>query len=539
MGLSEGNGEGGRWGMGDSDASGHVAGGQASQGGTNGPSDYLSPLVAVEVGRAVECWVGGGPGGQELHPFPTPSFSSVASSPSSPPNSYPVPPKGPAKRPRLPFNPPLIGLSSNKSTPTPPPTPMNAFLEGTPTTAPAPTAGGGAQTPPSGINPAPATSPKRSALPKLPATRLKYDVQSWSSHSASYHPRNIMANKPQDQSSRWSSGSNNQMQFITVKFERLSVVHTITFGKYHKVHVCNLKEFKVFGGLTPTNMIELLHSGLRNDSEPETFSLKHKANDVIFPCQYIKIVPLLAWGANFNFSIWYVELRGISNPEYVEKTRCEYINYRENEVIRLCLKHFRQRNYLDTFDCLHRRTQLQLEDPLLTDLHRTLVLEGDFAMAEDLITEAAERNLFQDYISECTYRPVWKRILPSDSVELNPEPAESETPCMRGGHQMCIDSTAGKIYLFGGWDGARDLSDFWCFDETERRWTCISMDTRRQNGPGPRSCHKICFDSKMRQIYTLGRYVDPDSRPNVNLECDFWRFDVVLGTWTRISANTP
>jgi hypothetical protein len=47
------------------------------------------------------------------------------------------------------------------------------------------------------------------------------------------------------------------------------------------VHVCNLKEFKVYGGLTPNNMTELLHSGLKNDSEKETFALKHKANGVV------------------------------------------------------------------------------------------------------------------------------------------------------------------------------------------------------------------------------------------------------------------
>ncbi|TPX71748.1 hypothetical protein SpCBS45565_g00878 [Spizellomyces sp. 'palustris'] len=365
---------------------------------------------------------------------------------------------------------------------------------------------------------------------KIVPEKLSYDIHSWSSHSASYHPKHIMVNKPQDQSSRWSSGSNNQLQYITIKLDKLSIVHTITFGKYHKVHVCNLKEFKVFGGLSPNNMIELLHCGLRNDIEPETFSLKHKANDVIFPCQYIKIVPLLAWGANFNFSIWYVELRGICQSEIVEKAYWDYINYRENEVIRLCLKHFRQRNYLDTFGSLQQRTQLQLEDPLLTDLHRHLVINGDFTTAEELIRQAAERNLFQDYISECTYRPLWKKIVPEDS--------EEDSPCMRGGHQMAIDPDSGRVYLFGGWDGSKDLADFWVFDQDIRKWICISMDTRRQGGPGPRSCHKICFDPKTKQLYTLGRYVDPDSRPNVNLESDFWRFDVASGTWTRISINT-
>ncbi|KAJ3045304.1 Muskelin 1, intracellular mediator containing kelch motif [Rhizophlyctis rosea] len=376
---------------------------------------------------------------------------------------------------------------------------------------------------------------------KLSTDPIKYSIHAWSSHSASYHPQNILVNNPQDQSSRWSSGSNNQQQYITIKLDRMSVAReyriaimeseTITFGKYHKVHVCNLKEFKVYGGLTPDNMIELLHSGLRNDSEPETFSLKFKANGVIFPCQYIKIVPWLAWGANFNFSIWYVEVRGTSQGEVVDKLYWDFMNWRENEALRLCLKHFRQRNYLDIFEGLQQRGRVQLEDSLLTELHRHLVINGDFEKAEELISQAAARDLFQDYISDCAYKPVWKKIVPADGPM-------GERPCMRGGHQMCIDQDAGKIYLFGGWDGSKDLADFWVFDSETRRWTCISQDTKRHGGPGARSCHKICFDPRMKQIYTLGRYVDPEARPNVNLENDFWRFEVASSKWTRISPDT-
>ncbi|KAG0348961.1 Muskelin 1, intracellular mediator containing kelch motif, partial [Podila minutissima] len=89
---------------------------------------------------------------------------------------------------------------------------------------------------------------------------LDYDVHSCSSYSALYLPENIKVNNPQDQSSRWSSGSNNQMQYIMIKLKTMAIAHTITFGKYHKLHVCNLKEFKVFGGLTSSNMTELLHT---------------------------------------------------------------------------------------------------------------------------------------------------------------------------------------------------------------------------------------------------------------------------------------
>jgi hypothetical protein len=64
------------------------------------------------------------------------------------------------------------------------------------------------------------------------------------------------------------------------------------------------------------------------------------------------------------------------------------------------------------------------------------------------------------------------------------------------------------------------------------------LDTRRQGGPGPRSCHKICYDESQGVIYVLGRYVDPESRPNTALENDFWKYQVALEKWTRISGNT-
>lgn len=102
------------------------------------------------------------------------------------------------------------------------------------------------------------------------------------------------------------------------------------------------------------------------------------------------------------------------------------------------------------------------------------------------MTEALEQNLFEEYISELKYKPKWNRVVPTST--------SSPTPCMRGGHQMCIDPEDGMIYLFGiefqnhellinthtgGWDGTKDLSDFWSFSIQQRVWKCISMDTRK------------------------------------------------------------
>lgn len=48
------------------------------------------------------------------------------------------------------------------------------------------------------------------------------------------------------------------VQYLILKLQRPSIVETITFGKYEKTHVCNVKKFKVYGGLDTENMMEIL-----------------------------------------------------------------------------------------------------------------------------------------------------------------------------------------------------------------------------------------------------------------------------------------
>ncbi|CAB4386012.1 hypothetical protein RhiirA5_492663 [Rhizophagus irregularis] len=373
---------------------------------------------------------------------------------------------------------------------------------------------------------------KRNQLLELDLSleKLSYEIHSYSSYTSAYYPRNILEDKPLEQSSRWSSNCNNEMQYIIIKLETMSIVHSITFGKFYKEHICNLKKFKVYGGLTPNKMDELLNSGLRNDEFPETFRLKYRANNVLLPCQYIKIVPLVAYGPNFNFSIWYVELKGIRDQEIVQKAYYDHITYRENEAIRLCLKHFRQRNYLDVFNLLQSKTNLLIEDPFLTELYTQLVVNGDFQMAEDSMTDAAEKGLFEEYIRSFEYKLQWTKIEATN--------ADGDSPCIRGGHQMCIDVEAGHIYLLGGWNGTKNLSDFWVYDVNARIWNLISCDTREQGGPNPRSNHRICLDPSAKRIYVLGRFIGRDMRANANYNSDFYQYDIIHNEWEQLSENT-
>jgi N-acetylneuraminic acid mutarotase len=39
-------------------------------------------------------------------------------------------------------------------------------------------------------------------------------------------------------------------------------------------------------------------------------------------------------------------------------------------------------------------------------------------------------------------------------------------------------------------------------------------------------------------MYVLGRYVDPDARPNISLENDFWKYEALNDKWTCISGST-
>jgi hypothetical protein len=168
-----------------------------------------------------------------------------------------------------------------------------------------------------------------------------------------------LEDKPKDQSSRWSSEANTPPQYLMLKLDKPSVVTKITFGKYEKTHVCNLKRFKVYGiaaaskgrddsveAANGTNTLLLIDSGLKNDPVAETFKVKHTVNGQYLPCKYIQIMPIQSWGPSFNFSIWYVALEGDDSNDIVRPALTWHDQFREKEAIRLCLKHFRQQNYM-------------------------------------------------------------------------------------------------------------------------------------------------------------------------------------------------
>ncbi|KAG8227240.1 hypothetical protein J437_LFUL003971 [Ladona fulva] len=338
------------------------------------------------------------------------------------------------------------------------------------------------------------------------AKELSYSVYKCSSFSSTYYPENIQVDKPNDQSSRWSSDSNNPPQFLILKLQKYSLVESITFGKYEKTHVCNLKKFKLYGGLQDDNMIELLESGLRNDSSPETFELRRYVGGRPLPIRYLKISPLQSWGPSFNFSIWFVRVNGIDSWDIVQRCIRWFNMYREREALRLCMKHLRSRGYWGALEALEAGQGVPpLEDPVITHLHNLLVRKGDYMAAEKFVEQAAAGDvvyvdgnlvyrkdffssigsLFSQYIGRQEYKPAWHSMSAPNGSETSPEHGSkqplSPQPGMRGGHQMVMDPAAQSLYLFGGWDGNQDLSDLWSYHIPSRQWTLLSVDTESQD----------------------------------------------------------
>ncbi|KAF2367043.1 Muskelin N-terminal [Trinorchestia longiramus] len=361
---------------------------------------------------------------------------------------------------------------------------------------------------------------------------LKYTIHKYSSYSSKFAPENILVDKPQDQTSRWSSDSHVPPQYLIMKLESAAIATSITFGKYEKSHVCNVKKLQVWGGLSEDHMMLLLDGGLKNDSHPETFSLKHTVAGMPFPVRYIKLLPLQAWGSTFNFSIWHVSVAGCPDPALVRRCIHTYTLYCEREALRVCLKHLRHHRYTEAFTALTREANTRLEHPVLTRLYQACTQHDGTQLIETLISRALQSGLFNEYLSGQPLVPVWRQLLPP------PGAAPNATPGMRGGHQLCCDTHSQSIYLFGGWDGQEDLSDLWCYNIPSNEWSCVSPDTRLQGGPSPRSCHKVCLDAERRQLFTLGRYVDSKMRTSDNLKSDFYLYELDSGRWTLITEDT-
>ncbi|EIN11776.1 hypothetical protein PUNSTDRAFT_99027 [Punctularia strigosozonata HHB-11173 SS5] len=331
-----------------------------------------------------------------------------------------------------------------------------------------------------------------------------------------------------------------------LKLEKDSVLTSITFGKFNQVQPCNMKEFKIYTGISRSRLSLAFSGTLRNDAIPETFAIRHTksvkagesrdgSNEVEFATRYVRIVPVSAHGQSFHPSIWHVAFSGIADPTYVAEVMRKYDAHRETLALRHILKHLRQRQLLPPFNSLLTSlssapgvdsVQDFLEHPQITALHSALVLSADYAEAERILTRIAHPpySLFEDFLrsGNCPPRAIWNDITVYDDGGGH---EGRQVPSRRGGHAMCIDDDGRKIWMFGGWDGKKSLDDLWCFEygnaagesEDVAGWNCgrwrraCEHCGAEADGPGPRSNAQMCYDSKSGCLYLLGKLSEAET----------------------------
>lgn len=62
----------------------------------------------------------------------------------------------------------------------------------------------------------------------------------------------------------------------------------------------------------------------------------------------------------------------------------------EREAVRICLKYFRQKNYMSVFEDLQKKSKVKLEHPQLTEIYDSIFSKGDFLETEALVKSSVE-----------------------------------------------------------------------------------------------------------------------------------------------------
>ncbi|GAA5913327.1 hypothetical protein JCM8208_005210 [Rhodotorula glutinis] len=415
------------------------------------------------------------------------------------------------------------------------------------------------------------------AVLKAQPARLSYSIHSTSGVYASFHPDHIRTDNPHSDTSRWTApppdhrrntttsttvGTKRRRdpEWIILELDDTALVRTIGFGKTSKPHPCNLADFTLWGGLSPDPlaMEPLLDSTLKNDANPEHFSLPislpsggggtttTSSQTAPLPVRYLKIDCHVAANAAYSISIWHVWLEGYlassssstSPLAGMSTTTLEslYRAHRSRETTRLVLAHLRRAgpatlpayralaatlpspssalSSLSPFPSSAPSSTTAagaLEHPLLSALHDALVLEGDHTRAESLLERIRRAGLLDEHCpgggkGDSVAR--WVR-LDAQGQRAGEGSKAAVGPSGRGGHAMV--RVGRRVLLYGGWDGHQDLGDLWEWSlDGHGGWRCLDAGLGDDEGgssalkPGPRSCHQMAVDEGEGWVYLLG-----------------------------------
>lgn len=403
---------------------------------------------------------------------------------------------------------------------------------------------------------------------------IKYSIDSWSSFFGNFHPNNITKDiSISDQFSKWSVDFKSKNEYIILKLDKTSIVQLITFGKYNDP--TSLKEFKLYSGMTKDNMTEILHSNLRNENEYETLSINYKWKNKPIPSNYIKLVPLKPYNIKFNISVWFINLRGITDEKIVQNCLNDYNELTELEDKKLWLKLTRELP-IQNIDMKEINDFISKFEPQnMTNLYN-FIMKGEYDKVVQVISEFKKEKMIlnknEDNQNENNYQLLYKRedyfykeinnlfealkndikisylLAPSEETSKQEEPNEdldSELDEM----QECLDYSANNRQnnTHNHSNGNNQISNNLNMDiddifldrhdvmEANLEKESNSMEMLKAEEymyPCPRGGHSMVLDKINDIIYIYGGWTGDRELG------DLWSFDIKKSEWNLITKSS-
>jgi len=127
----------------------------------------------------------------------------------------------------------------------------------------------------------------------------------------------------------------------------------------------------------------------------------------------------------------------------------------------------------------------------------------------------------------------WKPVEMSKFVDKRAvaKSPSSTPPSARAGHSLL--NTPRGLYLLGGYDETGPLSDIYCYNSIDARWTKLIAPRK---SPLPRTDVDCCYCDG--NIYLFGG-VQLDNNDDVLIYNDLWVYNIVNMKWVCLYEETP
>eukprot|EP00069_Balaena_mysticetus_P019136 bmy_12007T0 len=387
------------------------------------------------------------------------------------------------------------------------------------------------------------------AVAATPECRLlPYALHKWSSFSSTYLPENILVDKPNDQSSRWSSESNYPPQYLILKLERPAIVQNITFGKYEKTHVCNLKKFKVFGGMNEENMTELLS---RQHNYTEAFeSLQKKTKIALEHPMLTDLHDKLVLKGDFDACEELIE-KAVNDGLFNQYISQQEYKPRWSQIIPKSTKGDGEDNrpgmrggHQMVIDVQTAISDYKVKNKLKQNSNSSNEKNGPSARScHKMCIDIQRRQIYTlgRYLDSSVRN---SKSLKSDfyryDIDTNTWMLLSEDTAADGGPKLVFDHQKNRcLYVFGGQRSKTYLNDFFSYDVDSDHVDIISDGTKKDSGMVPMTgfTQRATIDPELNEIHVLSGLSKDKEKREENVRNSFWIYDIVRNSWSCVYKN--